>query len=30
MFAQTPPPSYYAVIFTAKKTETLDGYEETA
>lgn len=30
MFAQTPPPPYYAVIFTAKKTETLYGYEETA
>lgn len=30
MIAKTPQPPYYAVIFTSVKTETLEGYEETA
>lgn len=28
--ATTPPPPYYAVIFTNLRTETEQGYEETA
>lgn len=30
MIARTPPPPYYAVIFTTRKTDRLDDYEETA
>lgn len=30
MFAQTPPPPYYAVIFTSIRTEDDKGYAETA
>lgn len=30
MIANTPPPPYYAVIFTSVRTETKDGYIETA
>lgn len=30
MLAQTPPPPYYAVIFTSIKSSNLDGYEEMA
>lgn len=30
MIANTPPPPYYAVIFTSLRSETNDGYEETA
>ncbi len=30
MIARTPPPPYYAVIFSTRRTETLDGYAETA
>lgn len=30
MIAKTPPPSYYAVIFTTRRSEQLDGYDETA
>ncbi len=28
--SQTPPPPYYAVIFTSTLTEQDDGYEQTA
>ena len=30
MFASTPSPPYYAVIFTAKKSPNDEGYHETA
>lgn len=30
MFANTPPPPYYAVIFTSEKIEEANGYEEMA
>ncbi len=30
MIARTPPPPYYAVIFTTQRTEYQDGYENTA
>ena len=30
MVAQTPPPPYYAVIFTSLRTEGDDGYEAMA
>ena len=30
MFARTPQPPYYAVIFTNQRTEGDDGYAETA
>jgi heme-degrading monooxygenase HmoA len=30
MIAKTPQPPYYAVIFTSERTETADGYEDTA
>mgnify|MGYP000125416032 FL=1 len=30
MFAHTPQPPYYAVIFTNQRTEGDDGYAETA
>lgn len=30
MIANTPLPPYYAVIFTSVRTETKDGYQETA
>ena len=30
MFAETPPPPYYAVIFTSVRTEGDNGYSETA
>jgi len=30
MFANTPPPPYYAVIFTSIRTETDAGYAVTA
>lgn len=30
MLAQTPPPPYYAVIFTSIRTEEDNGYEEMA
>lgn len=29
-FAKTPPPPYYAVIFTAQRTEGDDGYDAMA
>lgn len=29
-FATTPPPPYYAVIFTSQKTETDKGYSDMA
>jgi heme-degrading monooxygenase HmoA len=29
MFAATPDPPYYAVIFTSIRTETEDGYKDT-
>jgi heme-degrading monooxygenase HmoA len=29
-FANTPPPPYYAVIFTSRRTEGDQGYEEMA
>ncbi len=28
--AQTPPPPYYAVIFTSARTDVDDGYSDTA
>jgi heme-degrading monooxygenase HmoA len=28
LFARTPEPPYYAVVFTAAQTATLDGYED--
>lgn len=30
MFAKTPPPPYYAVIFTTRRSDQLEGYDETA
>jgi len=30
MHANTPPPPYYAVIFTSEKTEEVNGYKEMA
>ncbi len=30
MIAPTPPPPYYAVIFTSLRTEVEDGYHDTA
>ena len=30
MIAQTPPPPYYAVIFTSDRTDVKEGYEDTA
>ncbi len=30
MIAKTPPPPYYAVIFTSIRTEGDNGYKETA
>jgi len=30
MIANTPPPPYYAVIFTSLRTDTDDGYAEMA
>lgn len=30
MFAKTPAPPYYAVIFTSQRTSNDDGYAETA
>lgn len=30
MFAQTPVPPYYAVIFTSQRTAVDDGYADTA
>ncbi len=30
MFAETPQPPYYAVIFTSVRTEGDNGYSETA
>ncbi|MCW3103327.1 MAG: Antibiotic biosynthesis monooxygenase [Bacteroidetes bacterium] len=30
MIANTPPPPYYAVIFTSERTGELEGYEDTA
>ena len=30
MIAQTPPPPYYAVIFTSVRTDVTDGYTDTA
>jgi len=30
MIANTPPPPYYAVIFTSERTAQLEGYEDTA
>lgn len=30
MFAQTPEPPYYAVIFTSQRTVADDGYADTA
>jgi len=30
MIAQTPPPPYYAVIFTSKRTDNIEGYQQTA
>jgi heme-degrading monooxygenase HmoA len=30
MIAQTPPPPYYAVIFTSERTSVAEGYEQTA
>lgn len=30
MIAQTPPPPYYAVIFTSVRTDDTDGYANTA
>jgi heme-degrading monooxygenase HmoA len=29
-FAATPEPPYYAVIFTSRRTEELEGYDATA
>ena len=29
-FASTPRPPYYAVIFTARRTDVVDGYDATA
>lgn len=30
MIAKTPPPPYYAVIFTSSRTDVNDNYSETA
>lgn len=30
MFAQTPEPPYYAVIFTSRRTEVDEGYAQSA
>ncbi len=30
MIANTPPPPYYAVIFTSLRTDVAEGYEDTA
>ena len=30
MIAKTPPPPYYAVIFTSLRTDNADGYEQMA
>ncbi|MEZ4958970.1 MAG: antibiotic biosynthesis monooxygenase [Saprospiraceae bacterium] len=30
MIANTPPPPYYAVIFSSLRTEIQEGYEDTA
>ena len=30
MIASTPPPPYYAVIFTSLRTEVEEGYDNTA
>ncbi len=30
MIAKTPPPPYYAVIFTSLRTEVAEGYHDTA
>jgi len=30
MIAPTPEPPYYAVIFTSERTDTIDGYSQTA
>ena len=30
MIANTPPPPYYAVIFTSERTDNNEGYAETA
>ncbi len=30
MIASTPPPPYYAVIFTSVRTDVADGYADTA
>ena len=30
MFASTPPPPYYAVIFTSIRTDSDAGYQATA
>lgn len=30
MIANTPPPPYYAVIFTSERTDLKDGYDDTA
>ncbi len=30
MIAKTPPPPYYAVIFTSERTDVAEGYEATA
>jgi heme-degrading monooxygenase HmoA len=30
MIANTPPPPYYAVIFTSLRTDAEDGYHDTA
>jgi len=30
MIAPTPAPPYYAVIFTSERTDTIDGYSQTA
>ncbi|MES2138129.1 MAG: antibiotic biosynthesis monooxygenase [Bacteroidota bacterium] len=30
LFAETPKPPYYAVIFTSERTEEMEGYSDTS
>lgn len=30
LFAETPKPPYYAVIFTSERTEEVEGYPDTS
>lgn len=30
LFAETPKPPYYAVIFTSERTEEIEGYSDTS